>query len=341
VSLSSDQRLSLLRIVSDVEEGRAAPPRVGGPIGRFLREIGVLRRRVQECLPHDGSFVRGRDVGPIGLAPLTPVKEQIRSELVGEMGSAVAFSEELGGLVDVTLWAKAGSANRLRTLWLQTNSCVSLTGAYRWFAPRRLTPGTAAVEKMPGTSSIWQARCLKFVADEFLSAPSAVTYRWDSFFGSPDFRVFRVVSLFRSSSEWLIVPGSEHGLTRPTTVSWPNPPVAAPGRELALAMIVRDPWDARWKVADAARTDSDGVLAHLVTWADHRRELLGLGPPPSTEVATLRSILSRVGDTASTDNAFAQANLRREVVPLVRPLAAWTRGVAPSRSPGHERTIHE
>jgi hypothetical protein len=341
VILSSDQRLSLLRIVSDVEEGRVAAPRVGGAIGRFLREIDVLRRSVQGCLPHDGTFVRGRDVGPIGLTPLTPVKEQIRSELVGEMGSAVAFSEELGGLVDVTLWAKAGSANRLRTLWLQTNSCASLTGAYRWFAPRRLTPGTAAVEETPATSSMWQARCLKFVADDFLSAPSAVTYRWDSFFGPPDFRVFRVVSLFRSSGEWLIVPRSETGLTRPTAVSWPNPQVAGPGRELALAMIVRDPWEGRWKVADAARTDRDGVLAHLITCADHRRELLGLGPPPSAEVAALRSILSRLGHTASTDEAFAQANLRREVAPLVRPLAAWTRGVAPSRSPRDERTVHE
>lgn len=156
MSLSTDQRLTLLHIICDVEEGRAAAPRVGGPIGRFLAEVGVLRKRVKECLPHDGSFVRGRDIGAIGLTPLTPVSEQIRSELVGEVGSAVAFSEELGGLVDVTLWAKAGSANRLRTLWLQTNCRACLTGAYRWFPPRRLTPGTASVEEMPTTSSLWR-----------------------------------------------------------------------------------------------------------------------------------------------------------------------------------------
>lgn len=341
MSLSPDQRLSLLRIVCDVEEGRAAAPRVGGQIGRFLAEIGVLRRRVQECLPHDGSFVRGRDIGTIRLTPLTPLKEQIRSELVGEMGSAVAFSEELGGLVDVTLWAKAGSANRLRTVWLQKNARATLTGAYRWFVPRRVTPGSASVEETPATSSMWQARCLKFVADEFLSAPSAVNYRWDSFFGPPDFRVFRVVCLFRGSGEWLIVPGSETGLARSTAVSWPDPPVVGPGHKLALAMIVRDPWDGAWKVADAEGTDGDGVLAHLITCADHRRELLGLGPPPSAEVAALRSVLSRIGHSASTDDAFAKADLTRQVAPIVKQLAAWSRGVAPSRSPAHERTVQQ
>jgi hypothetical protein len=285
--------------------------------------------------------VTGRDVGPIGLTPLTPVKEEIRSALVGEKGSAVAFSEELGGLVDVTLWAKAGSANRLRTLWLQTNSAASLTGPYRWFAPRRLTPGTAAVDETPVTSGMWQARCLKFVADDFLSEPSAVAYRWDSFFGPPDFRVFRVVCLFRSSAAWHIVPRGENGLGSVSAVSWRHPPSAKASHELALALIVRDPWDGQWNVADAVPTDSNGVLAHLITCADHRRELLGLGPPPAAEVASLRSILSRMGQSTSADDAFAQANLRREVAPLVKPLAAWTRGVAPSRSPAHERTVHE
>jgi hypothetical protein len=341
VSLSTDQRLTLLHIICDVEEGRAAAPRVGGPIGRFLAEVGVLRKRVKECLPHDGSFVRGRDIGAIGLTPLTPVSEQIRSELVGEVGSAVAFSEELGGLVDVTLWAKAGSANRLRTLWLQTNCRACLTGAYRWFPPRRLTPGTASVEEMPTTSSLWRARCLKFVADEFLAAPSAVNYRWDSFFGAPDFRVFRVVSLFRRSDEWLIVPGSEKGLARPIAVSWPDARLAGPECELALAMIARNPWDGCWKVADAAPTDPGGVLAHLITWADHRRELLGLTAPPSSEVAALRSVLSRIGHSAPTDEAFAQTNLARVVAPLAKPLAAWARGLSSSRSPADERTVHE
>jgi hypothetical protein len=340
VSLSPDQRLSLLSIVCDVEEGRAAAPRVGGAIGRFLAEIGVLRKRVQECLPHNGSFVGGRDVGEIGLTPLTPVKEQIRSDVVGEMGSAVAFSEELGGLVDVTLWAKAGSANRLRTLWLQTNSRATIKGPYRWFAPRRLTPGTASIEEAPDTPDMWQARCLKFVADEFLSQPSAVNYRWDSFFGPPDFRVLRVVALFHGSTEWLIVPRSENGLASPSGVSWLDPP-AAPRRELALALIVRDPWDDRWKVADALRSNPDGVLAHLITCADYRRELLGLGPPPSVEMASLRCVLSQIGHSASTDGAFAHANLRREVAPIVKSLAAWARGVAPSRSPAHERTAQE
>jgi hypothetical protein len=341
VSPTTDQRLTLLRIICDVEEGRAAAPRVAGPIGRFLAEVGVLRKRVKECLPHDGSFVRGRDIGAIGLTPLTPVSEKIRSELVGEVGSAVAFSEELGGSVDVTLWAKAGPANRLRTLWLQTNCRACLTGAYRWFPPRRLTPGTASVEETPTMLSLWRARCLKFVADEFLATPSAVNYRWDSFYGVPDFRVFRVVPLFLRSNEWLIVPGSEKGLARPIAVSWPDARLVEPECALAMVMIARTPWDGCWKVVDAAPTDASGVLAHLIAWADHRRELLGLAAPPGSEVAALRSILSRIGYSAPTDEAFAQANLARMVAPLAKPLAAWARGLSSSRSPVDERTAHE
>jgi hypothetical protein len=330
VSLSAEQRLSLLKIVSDVEEGRVPVPRADGAIGRFLAELGVLRKRVRDFLPYDGDFVRGEEVGAITLTPLAPLSERVGSDLLGEVGSTIAVTEELGGLVNVTLWAKAGSANRLRTVWLQTNRPVRLRGAFRWFVPRRVTPGTASVEDPPTTSNLWQARCVKFVADEFLAAPAALSYRWDTFFGPPDFRAFRVAALCRLSDKRSVVPNNEERLARPVVIPRSGAGLVGDTRAppLALGMLVRDPWDTCWTVVDEKPIDANGVLAHMITWADHRRELLDLSPPPFQEVAAFQRILSRMGHSTCRDDALAKANLRREVAPATRQLAAWARGLA-------------
>jgi hypothetical protein len=330
VSLSVEQRLTLLKIMTEVEEGKIVVPRVGGEVGRFLHELGALRAQILKLVPHDGDFVRGGEIGPINLTPLAPLSEHIESDLVGEKASTIAFSEELAGLVNVTLWAKAGSANRLRNIWLRDNSSVCINGAFRWFAPRRLTPGTASIEELAERSTIWYSRCLRYVADDFLATPPAVSYRWDRSFGPPDFRTLRVSAIFRVSDGWAVVPGRQGRLAQPVVIgeSVSTLPLDLQGSVLALAVLIRDPWESRWAVANAKPADANGVLAHLVTWADHRHELLGLPSPGAQEVTTLQRVLSSIGHPTSRDHALAQANLRREVAPALRRFAAWTRGLA-------------
>ena len=330
MNLSVEQRLMLLKIINDVEEGSIEVPRIGGPIGRFLRELALVQTRVRELVPDDGNFVRGRSVGPISLTPFGPLSESMGSELLGEVASTIAFSEELGGVVNVTLWGKARSANRLRNVWLRSATTVRLCGDFRWFAPRRITPGTALPEELAGPANRWDARCLKFMAEEFLAAPPAVSYRWDRLFGPSDFRTFRVAALYEMSGEWAVVPCREEHLSRPLIALWPSANTAGDARVsgLALATLVRGPWEDGWTVADAQRVDSDGVLAHMITWADHRRELLGLPSPTSPELSALQRILSSIGYATRREGGLERANLIRTISPAAKPLAAWTRGLA-------------
>jgi hypothetical protein len=330
VSLSLEQRLTLLKIVSDLEEGKIAIPRIGGDVGRFLRELGVLNARIEQLAPHAGNFVRGRDVGAVSLTPLAPLTERVETDFVGESASTLACSEELAGLVNVTLWTKARSANRLRTIWLQNPRSVRLTGDFRWFAPRRLTPGTASIDEPAGNLSIWSARCLKFVADEFLAAPPAISYRWDRFFGPADFRTFRVVPLMQGAEEWVIVPSRKDLLNHSIDVSrhCVAPDALKPASDLIIAMLARDPWDPRWRIVVSEPTDANGVLAHLITCADYRRELLGLASPGVDEVGALQLLLSNLGLATSRDEGLVRANLRRTVASAVSPLARWARGFA-------------
>jgi hypothetical protein len=329
VSFSVEQRLALLKIVSRIEEGAGAVPRAGGQVGRFLRELGLLRVRVAELVPHDGQFVRGRTLGAINLTPLAALRERVESELFGEVASTIAICEELAGLVNVTLWGKARPANRLRNVWLRGTTTVRVAGDFRWFAPRRMTPGTASVDEIAESPSCWDARCLKFMADEFLAAPAAVSYRWDSAFGPPDFRTFRVAALHETPGDWAIVPSSGARLSQPVLASCVNATTFGAARVsgLALAMLCRDPWEARWSLADFEPVDANTVLAHMITWADHRRELLGLPSPTAQEVAAFQSILSSIGYATARPDSLERANLRRSVAPNARRLGAWTRGI--------------
>jgi hypothetical protein len=328
VTLSEAQRIALRDIVVRIEQGDIAP-RVPGEVGWFLRNLGQLRAKVSALLPHDGNFVQGAAIGDIHLVPLAPLTERIESELLGEVASTIAVSEELAGLVDVTLWSRGRSANRLLNIWLREPSEVSMAGSYRWYPPRRITPGTAQIEESRVARAPWDRRCLRYVAEEFLSAPTAVEYRWDTAHGPLDLRTFRVTVLHAASGEWMILPGEDDRLSRALRVA------PAPDRttcvhsesRLALAMLARDPWVDKWSIVAAEPIDADGALGHLLTWADHRRELLGLPSPAASEVTEMQRMLASLGFMSTRDGGIAAANVVRAVLPTVRSFAAWTRGL--------------
>jgi hypothetical protein len=329
VTVSLEQRVALLKILTGIEDDNDAVPRVPGELGRFLHEFAMVHARVKELLAHEGPFVRGSEIGVIALTPLAPLQERMGSELMGEVASTIGISEQLGGLVDITLWGKARAANRLRNAWLAGAQSVSLTGSFRWFAPRRLTPGAADVAELEETLDVLDARCLKFAGDDFLSAPPAATYRWDTAHGPPDFRTFRVAALYKDADSWTLVPRDSERATTPMVVADAGSGVLsqlAPA-SLALAMLVRTPWESAWVPTVAKRADPETILAHLITWADHRRELELAPPPEYRELAQLRRALLALGHVADEDVAFSRANLRRRVAPSVQPLVRWIRGI--------------
>lgn len=330
MNLDANQRLRLLKIVTELEEGQTPVPRVGGPVGRFLGEAEALRGRVRELIPFDGTFVSGQAIGAIRLTPLGALRERLDSALLGEHGSIVAFSEELAGVLNLTLWGKARPANQLRNLWLLGAVSVLMTGAFRWFAPRRLTPGTASVTELPDGQNKWTARCLKFMAEEFLAPPAAASYRWDQEFGPADFRAVRIAALYGAAENWCVIPYMDTQLATPLVVSWAAG-TAAPESEptgLALALLTRTPWENRWIVADAKLVDPTDALAHMITWLDHRHELAGLPAPTAADVGALQRTMAAIGYSTVRAEALRRANLARSVAPAAKPLAAWIRGLA-------------
>lgn len=327
MTLSLKQRHALLSILEKIEEGQP-PPRATGHVGRFLNEFALMRQRLRERIRHDGEFVRGATVGPIVLTPLAGLEETVKSDLLGEVASTIAVSDQLGGPVEVTLWGKARPANALRNAWLLGPSSVELAGAFRWFAPRRLTPGSATVSILDQPVDLFQARCLKFAGVEFLGPPTATAYRWDRSAGAPDLRTFRVVAIHRSSRSWDVIPVDpvrEQSIQ--VLLDGENVESAVQGRELALALISRTPWDEAWTATRAVACDPDGILGHLISWADHRRELESLPPPDAGEVARLRAALASLGVSVDSERAVRRANLTRTIAPEVLPLAAWVRGI--------------
>lgn len=330
MSLSAEQRAKLLDIVTRIEDGGLAPPRVRGPVGRFLHEFALLRTRVPQLVASEDNFVRGAAVGEILVTPLAQLDERIKSGMLGEVASTIAFSEELAGPVNVTLWGSARPANRLRNIWFTSPTTVRLVGNYRWFAPRRLTPGTALVTEADASFNRWNARCLKFMADEFLSDPPAVAYRWDIAFGPGDFRVFRVVVLYRSAHGWAVVPSTEDRLSRTVSVSVSArlPAGDLDEARLLLGLVARDPWDSRWSLVEATAVGPDQALGHMISWADLTRELLGQGSPAPAEILAFERTLSAIGHTATRAHGLAEANLSRAIPAAVKPLAAWSRGLA-------------
>src|SRR5687767_12402588 len=117
--LAPDQRRALLAVLTKIEESAIPVPRIPGEVGQFLGEWGAARNLTTQLLGTDESFLSGKDLGPISLTPILPVTERVVNEVMGDVASVVAVAEELGAVVDVSLWGSARPANRLRNIWLR------------------------------------------------------------------------------------------------------------------------------------------------------------------------------------------------------------------------------
>lgn len=328
--LDTGQHRALLDVLTKIEDGKIAIPRLHGDVGQFLREWGTAGERTRRIVEIGDTFVRGHALGPISLTPISPVSERLVNEMLGDVASLVAVAEELGTVVNVSLWGSARPANRLRNVWIRRpDAVVHLSGAFRWYAPRRVTPGSGVVEVLETDRAWAQARCLRFVGEEFYGPPIAASYRWDNAFGPPAFRTFRTVVLRRVGEHWGVVSGLHGKLVALPGLGWTTQQAGSldPDAQMCSALVWRDPWNATWSVASAEEVSPDDALSHMVTWADYKRELLDQPSPPATEIGALRSSLAEVGINANIDAAVSTANLTRHVGRVARPLAGWLRGL--------------
>jgi len=321
-------------MIDAIYEGKAAP-RVRGHVGQFLRGCESGRRDVQHVLAREGLAVRsqgwvpGEEIGAIDLGLLRDLRTAAPGPvgLWGPVEHAPTASEQLGSVVDLTLWTSAQAANRAHVLLNHGAAGVRLTGGYRWFAPARVTTGDAAVEPME-TSPRWrEIRFMKAAAEDVGRPPHPLEYLIDYRLGRAGLKTFRVLAGRLTRDGLRVLPAMQGGF-RVVKLSADEAPSyrALQSDSLALVLAYREPWEDTWHVVDAEPATAEDCLAHLLGWADFRAELLGRPRLSFVDVEGLQSSLATV-DVHSEQSAdvFAGANLTRSLLPVPAAIVRWFR----------------
>lgn len=335
MKLSSAELGQLLRIIDAVYEGEQPPRRLGGDLsrfGQFLRRLGSGRLEVQHLLAREGlattkkGWVNGAEVGPIALAPLAPLKGAVPHELWGPVERVPALAEELGAVVDLTLWTSAVGANRAHVLLSGSLNPISLAGAYRWFAPSRVTPGEAVVATAEADISWRTCRFLKTSADDLSRAPHPLEYVIDYRLGDPGLKAFRVLSIRKQANDFVVLPGFD-APSRPIRVASPISPRLSGLADGALALVLAyvEPWSREWVVVDFHPADEAESLTHLLTWADFRAELSGQSSLGPADLRALRLALISEGLDPPAAHEVLPRIPERGLNGAARALVHWLR----------------
>jgi hypothetical protein len=324
VSLSRSQLADLLGVLDKIDAG-AILPRVGDRIGRFLRQYQSGRRDVcavlaQQCIAcrADGA-VSGRSLGAIEMHSLIEPEVDVLAFPLGETASALAMSEELGGIVKVRMWLKAATAHTAFDVLNQT-STLRLVGDYRWTPLAQLTPGEAQTEAADHSLSWRDARCLKIVADDLLRPPHAVEYVIDYRVGPPGLKCFRTMCATREGDLWRVLPCfGESKIFKVGAIATTDD---IPGGELLLLLAYREPWSNDWTIVRAATIQPAEALSHAITWAHFRSELAAevFG---ATAVTAARESLRAWGVTT---HDLRDLNLSQHLLPAAKTLLRSVRG---------------
>jgi hypothetical protein len=238
---------------------------------------------------------------------------------LGEVGSSLVISEQLGGILNIRMWMNAGTAQAAFNV-LRDTSAVRLVGDYRWTPLAQVTPGEARIE-MTGDSLLWpDAKCLKAVADDLLRPPHAVEYVLDYRLGPPGLKFFRTICAARASGIWNALPC--FGQSRILNVTAIATEDGIPPSDLHLLLVYREPWSNGWTVARANAIQAEEALAHAITWAHFRSELSGAAFDPAS-VGAARESLRTWGVT--TDH-IGKLNLDQQLLPTARMLLQYVRG---------------
>jgi hypothetical protein len=325
VKLSTTELAKLLRILEKIDNGLIYP-RMPDRIGRFLRQYGSGRKELDRTLTRchverrADAAVSGRALGTIEIHSFLKPEVSLLGFPLGEVAGTLAISEQLGCLVNVTMWLRGPTANTAYNL-LRQNPALRLAGDYRWTPSARLTPGEAHIESV-GEATTWQqARCLKAVADDLIRPPHALEYVLDYRIGPPSLKYFRCVCALRDSEKWQVLPGLSKSRTLEVATVIPEVKFEKGDRLYAL-LIYCEPWSRAWTIVEAVPINAEEALAHAITWADFQRELSGLGIEPAIIAGSQQAL--RAAGLAPAE--FGHINLTRGLLPVARDVLLSLRG---------------
>jgi hypothetical protein len=329
VKLSTTDLRTFSKVLQRLDDGRISVPRVGGDVGMFLRQYEAARTDALAQFGLDSpltGWISGDRLGELRLVPLTPLEQQMSTEIMGSVTTSVAISESLGTTIRVTLWGSARTANRaLRTWRRDPTAVVSLRGPYRWHPPSRVTPGEANAQDT-GLTLTWEhARCLKYTGDDVARAPHAAACHIDWSTGPPGIKAFRTVALRAGGGIWRALPGlrdARAGITFSASRE-----ALHDDCDQILALVCAEPWAAAdWRVVAAIPAGDDDVLAHNIAWLDHLRELVGEPAASPAEIQASADRLRAAGLRPSVERAALLSPLDRLLSPQSRRFASWLRG---------------
>jgi hypothetical protein len=331
VTLDASELAKLAQIVDGVYQGKQVPRR-SGRFGQYLRQCSRGRFEVQQLLAREGvttakgGWASGTEIGPVTLCPLAPLEGSVPNDLWGPVEHLPALCESLGGVVDLTLWTSAAAANRAHVLLAAGPTSLSLSGAYRWFAPSRVTPGEARVNPAEFATHWRDCRFLKATADDVSRPAHALEYVLDYRIGKPGLKVFRVLSVRVHEGEVSILPGLD-APARLTRFAHPADGRLASLRDgdVALVFAYVEPWTSDWVVIDVEVTDAAGCFNHLVTWADFQAELQEKPELALADLNGLRAALIGAGLDPPPPHELVVALSRRALNRPARALARWLR----------------
>jgi hypothetical protein len=333
VKLELAELAQLVKIIDGIHGGKEAP-RIQGRVGLFLRTCQSTRFEVQQVLAREGVRLRpagwasGHDLGPIELDLLGELRGAVVTDLWGPVEHAPALSEQLGSVVDLTLWTSARSANRAHVLAAaESEATLEMVGGYRWFPTGRVTPGDGYVGLAAASGRSWErARFLKATADDFGKAPHPLEYILDYRLGPPSLKAFRVFAIRKISDGFEVLPGL-HGAPQPVTLGTKLTELdSLEDGAMALVFAYREPWSADWEALAASRVGDAECVGHTFSWGDFAAELRGAERLTSADVATIRRALSAAGiDVPSAAVALELANLERRLLPTACAVTRWLR----------------
>lgn len=326
----ADRLSEFLNFLEQIDEGRAQVPAWPGHAGRFLRQYERGRADILRVLAEHGLQPRtdgaqhGSAVGAIEAHAIAGVRVKSHDYVLGDSGDALCISEQLGGLIRLTLWLNAVAArSALNTLnW---HGCFRASGDYRWYAPGRVTTGESTITECRERIDWSSARCLTAVADDLFRPPHAHEYVIDFHLGAPGIKYFRSVCATRAVDGWRALPAFGQSTLLPIVHIAPAASEAMGDTALAKFLMYRQPWSEEWSVVNAIAATPEDIVGHSITWADFQLEL-GAAFRKSSLVAGVIEALRAAG-VSGNRSGISGAKTSRLLLPAARAVHRYLRGI--------------
>lgn len=296
--LDAKQFASVRRILEKVDEGLPCP-RIPGRLGQFIRQdagggrLLALALAESECGARRDGAISGHGIGEIELYSIVKPHVEVLSSTLGEVARTITVSEELGGVIQLTMWLKARAANTTYNI-LQRSAGVQIAGDFRWTPPSKLTTGESWVEHRETARKWCTAASVKGVADDLSREPHALEYVLDNFLGPPGLKHFRCVAALRRGMEWLVLPALERETKLDVASVRAGEVSRACTGDVFSLLIYREPWLPSWCIVDGVAIDGQDALSHALAWVDFQRELRGYQFDPRSAMS-VRASLRRAG----------------------------------------------